>query len=408
MYCIRFSFALLIVAALSTLAGAVGTLDRDYGLGDDGAEGAALGSVVGSGNGFSTSFDSWGTPGTGDLQDLSVFGNPIYTNVSDRPLFSGGFGVEFDGDGDYLRGSNLNLPDTSAASVNHDDDPSGTSTPGPNNYAGIVNRYLQFWVRPDSASQSVTQSVVMDSNQHGVRIVDGNWSMRYGGSDYDSDVSVNFGQWAHVMLARPFGADEGSRLYVNGEAVTAATGGYDGAATEELVVGSNTGRDGNLAFTGGTDEFFHGRIDNLTLGIFGDNTNLGGQDFGEFEFSFDNEFAADAISSVAEADVNLDGVVSGDGTGPAASDDVTAFVEGWLFENEFNGQRVADLVSRSKGDLDFNGITDLADYAILNMANPALGAAIGDQLFIPEPSGSMLAIGFATFLFGFFRSKKSA
>ena len=387
-------------------ASGVGTLDREYGLGDDSFENASIGSIVGSGTAFETTFDSFGTPSFGDLQDLSVQGDPVYADVSDRPLYDGGVGVTFDGTGDYLIGSNLNLPDTSAASVNHDDDPSGVSTPGPNNYAGIVDRYLQFWVKPNSAAQNQTQSVVLDSNQHGVRIENGQWSMRYDGRDFPTGVDVSFDQWSHVMVARPMGATSGSRMYVNGVFVGAAAGGYNGSATEELVVGSNTGRDGDLNFTGGTEEFFNGSLDNLTLSILGDNSDLGGEDFGSFEFALDNEFASDMLSSVGIADVNMDGSVSGDGTGPATSDDVTAFVEGWLFENEINGIRSGDLTSRMKGDLDFSGRTDLRDYAILNMANSALGTAIRDRLFVPEPSSGTLMIAVAMGLLLIVRQRK--
>ena len=360
-----------------------GTLDRDYGLGDDGGENASSGAVVGASSSGVT-FDSFGAPGNNELHDLTVFGNPTYASVSDRPQFSSGLGASFDGNGDYLRGSNLNLPDTSIASVNHDDDPSGTSLPGPLNYAGISDRYFQLWVKPDAASSANTQSVVMDTNEHGLRIVDGKWSLRYGGTDYDSTANVDFGQWSHVMVARPSGAAGGSQLYVNGNAVVAAGGGYNGGVTEELVVGSNTGRDANLAFIGGTGEFYHGLLDDLTLAVLGDNTGEGGQDYGSFDFGVDNQFAAGMLSGIAAADVNLDGSVSGDGTGPAASDDVTAFVNGWLSSNEINGVRVADLGTRQQGDLDFNGITNLRDFAILNAANPALAANVAT--LVPEPS----------------------
>ena len=282
-FCVRgTTWALVLILAGSAMA--QGTIDRDYQLGDDSFEGASEGSVLGAGNSFGVTFDSMGTPDFGDLQDLDVVGAPTYMLVGDRPGASGtALGASFDGANDYLIGSNLNLPDTSAASVNHDDDPSGLSDPGPLNYAGISDRYFQLWVKPNAASMGNTQSVVMDTNQHGVRIVDGQWSLRYNNRDVaGSDVA--FDAWSHVMVARPSGPAGGGRLYVDGVAVAALPGGYNGGATEELVVGSNTGRDGDLNFIGGSDEFFHGILDDLSFAVLGDNTSAGGQDWGSFDF----------------------------------------------------------------------------------------------------------------------------
>ena len=89
-------------------------------------------------------------------------------------------------------------------------------------------------------------------------------------------------------------------------------------------------------------------------------------------------------------DLNQDGAVFGDGTGPAATDDVTTFVAGWLATGSGSiAQRYA------RGDLDFNGITDLADWAILNRVNSSLGPAAMDSLSnVPEPP-SFLMFAFA-------------
>ncbi len=86
------------------------------------------------------------------------------------------------------------------------------------------------------------------------------------------------------------------------------------------------------------------------------------------------------------ADLNQDGVVSGDGTGPAATDDVTTFVNGWL---TVGAGSIADRYAR--GDINFNGVTDLADWAILNRENSALGAAVMLRISgVPEPTTLML------------------
>lgn len=81
-------------------------------------------------------------------------------------------------------------------------------------------------------------------------------------------------------------------------------------------------------------------------------------------------------------DVNQDGVVAGTGLGPAANDDVTAFVSGWLTSGSGT---VAERYAR--GDLNFDGVTSLADWAILNRANSSVGAAAFQRVIgVPEPT----------------------
>jgi hypothetical protein len=88
------------------------------------------------------------------------------------------------------------------------------------------------------------------------------------------------------------------------------------------------------------------------------------------------------------ADLNQDGVVSGDGTGPAVSDDVTAFVAGWLTQG--TGSISARYL---RGDLNFDGLTDIADWAILNRENAALGnAALARLGNVPEPTSFILLL----------------
>ncbi len=95
-------------------------------------------------------------------------------------------------------------------------------------------------------------------------------------------------------------------------------------------------------------------------------------------------------------DTNQDGVLSGDGRGPAATDDVTALLDHWL------SQGAGSLAARySRGDLNFDGITDLGDWALLNRLNPAIGLAALSSLqrrSIPEPTGlwSLSAVVAAT------------
>ena len=77
-------------------------------------------------------------------------------------------------------------------------------------------------------------------------------------------------------------------------------------------------------------------------------------------------------------DINGDGLVFGDGTGPQETDDVTAFIALWLQPNTLDAPNAADL--------NLDGIADLADWAILNAAEPAMGQAILSQMNnVPEP-----------------------
>jgi hypothetical protein len=96
-------------------------------------------------------------------------------------------------------------------------------------------------------------------------------------------------------------------------------------------------------------------------------------------------------------DLNLDGVVSGDGTGTSATDDVTAFIEGWLYQ-----QPVHSITSWQKGDLNLDGKTSLADFLLMRDAlshsgsgagAAALASFLGGQIqAIPEPSSACLLL----------------
>ena len=87
-------------------------------------------------------------------------------------------------------------------------------------------------------------------------------------------------------------------------------------------------------------------------------------------------------------DLNQDGVVSGDGTGPANTDDVTAFVNGWMTSGYTT---VAD--AYGSGDLNLDRITDLADWIILHQQNPAMAVAAWEAInAVPEPSVVMLTM----------------
>jgi len=369
---------LLGLALLVSIAQADFTLDRNYQLGDDSAEQASANAPVGA----SGSFDSF-TPFT-DLRFAS--GSPVYATITGRPDGGTGLGVAFDGSqSQYLRGKRLGNPGTSVDS---------SAMGGTLAYFDTHDRGMQFWAKPGSASGA--QTLVMDTNQHGVRINDsGDFSMRYAGIDYDTNVPATTDVWYHIQVVAT--DPGGAKMYINGVGETAASGGYnwgDGLLTDigddaDLVLGSNTGGDGT-GFTGGTEEFYTGIIDDLTLFVMGTNENEV-DDFGTFNFKTDNDYAVWYGIPANPIDINGDGRVFGDGTGPAATDDVTAFVEGWLVENRHNGILFGDLETILSGDINFNGIVDLDDWSLLNEASPALGAAVlGALAAVPEPASCLL------------------
>ena len=61
--------------------------------------------------------------------------------------------------------------------------------------------------------------------------------------------------------------------------------------------------------------------------------------------------------------------MSGNGTGPAATDDVTAFVQGWGSQ-----QATGDINSWKKGDLNLDGKVDVLDFLTLRQAFTASGS----------------------------------
>jgi hypothetical protein len=91
-------------------------------------------------------------------------------------------------------------------------------------------------------------------------------------------------------------------------------------------------------------------------------------------------------------DVNLDGTVTGDGTGPAQIDDVTAFVAGWRHNNHLGR---GDYETWIRGDLNLDGATNVQDFLLLRGAlNEPIDSRVLASLFatVPEPSATSLAL----------------
>jgi len=270
-----------------------------------------------------------------------------------------------------------------------------TQTGGTLDYAGIGNRGMQFWVRPTSTA---VQTVVMDTNQHGVQInANGKFSMRYANVDYESSVSVVPNNWYHIEVVRPAGAANGSRMYINGVAAAVASGSYNNDWAD-LVVGANTAGDdlgthpdipSPLGVSGGTQKVFCGIVDNLKLFVVGTSTSTNPVNYGAFTFPGDNEFAASPISGLK----GIPGDVTNNGIFDNA--DKTAFIAGWLQKHVVNGVQIGDMASHASGDLNFDGITNIQDLLIMQqvLTGAGLGAITSSDLGgVPEPASVALLL----------------
>ena len=346
-------------ASLAAVASADGTLIRWHKMGEE--EGGTNGSSV---------FGTLDSPvDAGDFQplDLSATNTPTYRTISGRPDGSGGIGIEFNAaQQESLSGLALNWPEQSALS-----DTQG----GLYDLVGIDDRGLQFWVRPTSTA---TQSLVMDTNQHGVRINSaGRFSMRFASLDFASTLAVVPNTWYHIEVVRPDGLASRSRMYVNGVAVAVSSEiDYAADITTNLTVGSNTA---------GNGEFFSGIIDELTMSVYG--TSTGSTAYGSYNFASENAFADFTLTGVP-GDINHSGTLT--------DADKTAFIAGWMSRKVVNGLQIGDLQTFGQGDLNLDGITNIFDLAMMQdaLSGAGIGAITAADLAgsVPEPSTGMLIL----------------
>jgi hypothetical protein len=331
------------------------------------------------------------------FQDLMQNNSPTYVNVQalNRPgVTSPQLGVQFNGTNQYLQGQGLGSPREAAAIYG-----AGAMCAGKpcTDYAN--DRLMQFWVRP-TANTAGRQDVISDTFQFGVFIsATDTWGHTYGsdvgdlalGDDFTTTAPVDYNQWTHIMQ-RTFDND-GVALYVNGVAVSRVNADYEEDTVAEagdlgMYVGTNSGATAN---------FFTGQIDDIKLHVAGVYTPMANPipvNWGVVNLGTDNDFIASR--NLVPGDVNGDGLVNGNGTGPAASDDVRFFIDHWLDQRVVNGLQVGDLTSRTTmGDLNFDGRTSLADWAMLRAAHGAgasldLASLLGAS--IPEPSTAAIAV----------------
>ena len=116
------------------------------------------------------------------------------------------------------------------------------------------------------------------------------------------------------------------------------------------------------------------------------------------DFEYDSNGDIQLVSAGSWGDLNLDGQVSGDGTGSWDTDDVSAFREGWGWNiNDEPGAEIEGIFAWKRGDLNQDGATDWEDYLLLrngylleNNVQLSLAAVLGGAVSVPEPSSAVL------------------
>ena len=347
-------------ACSSALAGYY--LDRWYRLGDDSAEGAAPGQPAGSGNGLGLTYDSAGSSGSSNFQDLTPIGSPTYVSIAgDKPFAEStldNVAIQFDGSTQYLFGQNLNRPsDTDLV------------TGQAENYTGITDRGYQMWVKPGAAT-GTARSILDDADAHRAFIgAAGNHGFEIRSTVQSSNTPATTG-WTHVAQVRPNGDFGGSVGYINGRVVVSQTGDYP-ASTLNLVVGADIESDG----LGGQviTPQFNGLVSDVQMFVFGGS-------FGTYNYATDNGYFTDvflpATSGYGYTDANqnghndiawIKGDINFDGLKNAA--DITTFIAGWRSTNAGTyvgtGPGFGDYVTLGKGDLDLDGDVDVDDWVVL-------------------------------------------
>ncbi len=411
--------AIVAWASAGSIAQAAVYNDRVYLMGDDPLEGAEANFTVGFASPFGDTLDS-GDPNTPDSSgedpngsyiDLDRVGSPNYVDVSTLGSGRTGLGVQFNG-GNLLQGIPLNRPEEL------------TSVQPAVNYNGILGHGLQLWVYPSSTTLGSTstpttfQSIVADTTLSGGPAINqfGEWT-QIGSNQFGigGSAPVAAGDtWYHIMHQHyPItGNTFLNVLYVDGVAVSAhqgtiLTGGSPNLSGKLVVGGSEFNDDGNNA-TAEYNRFFTGVVDDLELYVYGDNEtgtpgNLtDGEDWGTFDLFADNEWIATEITNnitggiLRPGDVNRDGFVT--------QADVAPFVAGWLSTNTVNGLLVGDWNTWGNGDMNHDGITNVADAYILNRAligstGAGLDFSLLNETTVPEPSSTLLiaiaGLGFA-------------
>lgn len=200
------------------------------------------------------------------------------------------------------------------------------------------------------------------------------------GACYQTEIEQTDGLVGQMLTAisnRPNFASEDWQIIITADHGHLATGGHGGQSTVErtipFIVASKTLTQGRLVDS--LNGVSHADLAPTVLTHFG--VSIPAHYFGTSR-------AAGGVQG--NPDINGDGIVSGDGHGPYASDDVTAFVHDWL--------HTSPVTMPLPGDLNIDGVVNLADWAILHNANAVMGDAVFAALrerSVPEPMALVMA-----------------
>jgi hypothetical protein len=359
--------------------------DRIFRMGDDEFESPSPGGTPNSDFGPLTLDSQFlDTAGTSDATDLSFAGGPTYFDADTGALARPGaatdtYGLQFNGAGDLLFGTGLD----GALGVPAQGDANYATANGAPGYTNITTRYIEGWVRPTGGA-GTRRDVINDSGRFSIFInASNNWAILNGSTTVNSTTPAALNTWTHVMH-RTFGAGGGAALLVNGIAVAATPAGYpqgnQAGANLDIVIGAGLDRASN---------FFSGQLDDITIGVAGNNTGQpGGRDYGPVNLATDNDFVERNLIGVNPGDINRDGAVN--------NTDINLLVTNWRRAQQVNGVTVGDLNSRLFGDLNMNGTVDIDDAYTLHAALSAAGSGAGLDFSllgsIPEPSGALLVV----------------
>jgi hypothetical protein len=140
----------------------------------------------------------------------------------------------------------------------------------------------------------------------------------------------------------------------------------------------------------GDSDRFRGVVDEMQMFVWGstyDSSTNTITNLGQFSFATDNAYAASHLTGVP-GDVNQSGTFT--------QADVDDFVVNWQYQKLVNNVQVGDMTTILKGDLNFDGVTNLSDMAILRSAIAGSGSGssfdltILNNLGVPEPATWLL------------------